>query len=54
MRKYTGLVPHSIFLKKKININHNSSKYHPYLVKQLFEKNEKKLKKKLKNNLIIK
>ena len=48
MRKYTGLVPHSIFLKKKININNNTDKYHPYLVKHFFEKNKKKNKKKKK------
>ena len=50
MRKYTALVPHSIFLKKKININNNSDKYHPYLVKRYFEKNKKKIKKNKKNN----
>ena len=49
MRKYTGLVPHSIFLKKKININSNLDKYHPYLVKRYFEKNKKKVKKNKKN-----
>ena len=49
MRKYTGLIPHSIFLKKKININSNLDKYHPYLVKRYFEKNKKKVKKNKKN-----
>lgn len=46
MRKFTALVPHSIVLKQKININNNSDKYHPYLVKRFFEeKNKKKIKK---------
>lgn len=50
MRKFTALVPHSIVLKQKININNNSTKYHPYLVKRYFEKNKKKIKKTKKNN----